>query len=100
MIGYQEVLRLYLERTGFRKKDLLEESKDRRMSERRQLLWLIIRSKSPLIRYKDIVKFMDEIGYKTTISNVQQGIKMIEKKMKSDKFREYHEIYKRFLDDV
>ena len=43
---------------------------------------------------------MDEIGYKTTISNVQQGIKMIEKKMKSDKFREYWEIYKRFLDDV
>ena len=100
MIGYQEVLRLYLERTGFRKNDLLEESKDRRMSERRQLLWLIIRSKSPLIRYKDIVNFMDEIGYKTTISNVQQGIKMIEKKMKSDKFREYYEIYKRFLDDV
>jgi|21_taG_2_1085346.scaffolds.fasta_scaffold53171_2 hypothetical protein len=98
MIKFNEVLDDYLKRTGFLLEDIILKSKDRRISESRQLLWLVFKEIDPLVRYKDIVDFMDTIGHKTTVSNVQQGVKMIEDKISYKKYKYYKDILYSCLD--
>lgn len=100
MINYKGILTEYLNRTGFKEEDLIKKSKDRRLAEGRYLLWLILRSSSPLVRLKDIVEFMNTIGHKTTVANVQQGLKKIKVLIRSKDFKAYAKIYDSFLDDV
>tara|TARA_S200002703_G_C3594276_1_gene182549 strand:+ start:214 stop:516 length:303 start_codon:yes stop_codon:yes gene_type:complete len=100
MIDFKNILNKYIERTGFAIEDIAGKSQDRRVSEKRHLLWLILRSSSPLVRYKDIVEFMGSIGHKTTVSNVQQNVKKMEMKIQVKGFRPYAKVVESVLDEI
>jgi len=100
MIDYNEILNQYLKEIKGTKKELFSKTKDKAVCSKRQILWLIYKSKSPLVRYKDIVGFMKKNGYETTVSNIQQGVFKARSDINQPYFEEQRKVFDKIISDV
>jgi hypothetical protein len=100
MIDYTEILNEYIKETKSTKKELFSKTKDKIICRNRQILWLIYKSKSPYVRYKDIVAFMKKHGYDTTVSNIQQGVFKARSDINQPYFEKHKEIFDKIIGDV
>lgn len=81
-IFYQYVDKL-CELFGITRDDLVSTNKRGDLSDARHLLYYLCSERQ--ISISNILKYLSEIGMKTSHSTIQYGIKMVSEKVKSDK---------------
>jgi len=95
----REIFNDYLDRVmnlfDLSEQEIAKKTKARYISDARQVLWYLCRKRNLTLR--EIVRYMDELNFKTTHTSVIHGVNAIENRMLADK--DYKDLVKSISDE-